>query len=217
MFNMDADFSMQILPGTLKQGYLVKSPPLDKGKMKQWKKRFFILYQNGDKTFFQYYESYDAAMTSVPIDVVALRGCLGISSNLIHKAHKHLFSVQLPQRTYYLSASTEEEMNEWVDSFCQALGFSNPQPKKSASLPRPLPPVPASERPLPSLPQNGMTHRSLYMTSSLDRTVPYMSADFVNKDESLYIPVEGELSKTSPPALYSLHTSNSSSFPSRIF
>ena len=75
--------------------------------VQSWKKRFCILYRSGAELYLQYYENYEAALTSLPKDVVALQGCLGISKDLDHRSHKHLFSIQLPHRTYYFSASSE--------------------------------------------------------------------------------------------------------------
>lgn len=75
--------------------------------VQNWKKRFCILYRSGKELYLQYYENHDAAMTTLPKDVVALQGCLGISKDLNHKSHKHLFSIQLPHRTYYFSATSE--------------------------------------------------------------------------------------------------------------
>ena len=54
---------------------------------------------------------------------INLAFCKSVESHLAHPKFKHVFSIVTEQRTYYLVADSESEMDNWVDKLCTACGF----------------------------------------------------------------------------------------------
>ena len=48
---------------------------------------------------------------------------MSIHSALFHKKYKHVFDIQTRDRTYFLVASSQEEMVLWVKSLCSVCSF----------------------------------------------------------------------------------------------
>ena len=53
-----------------------------------------------------------------PKGFINLEDCVAINAGLVHKKHKHVFSIELKDRTYYLVASCRADMQSWVDVLC---------------------------------------------------------------------------------------------------
>ncbi|KAM7398994.1 hypothetical protein PAMP_018290 [Pampus punctatissimus] len=123
------------------QGWLRKSPPEKKlrryltaistGQItvnKAWKKRWFILRSgrmSGDPDVLEYYKNDHSKK---PIRVIDLHCCEQVDAGLTFKRKEFqesfVFDIKTSDRTFYLVAETEEEMNKWVRSICQLCGFN---------------------------------------------------------------------------------------------
>ncbi|XP_064382925.1 uncharacterized protein LOC135331633 isoform X2 [Halichondria panicea] len=119
-------FNKFVHPGTVKQGYLVKSPPLDKKlKLDGWRKRWCVFtIIEGDPSL-DYYKDEEQAFNSLPIKRISLLNCYQVISDMTHKQKKHIFALHLPKRVYYFSAPSHVEMLDWVDAFCTNLKLSH--------------------------------------------------------------------------------------------
>ena len=57
--------------------------------------------------------------------------CSQVLSSLHSQVYSHLFALRTKHknndRTYYLAAKTDDDMNKWVDCLCQALGLKENQ------------------------------------------------------------------------------------------
>ncbi|KAA0702336.1 GRB2-associated-binding protein 2 GRB2-associated binder 2 [Triplophysa tibetana] len=110
------------------QGWLRKSPPEKKLRRYAWKKRWFILRSgrmSGDPDVLEYYKSDHAKK---PIRIIDLHCCEQVDAGLTFKRKEFqdsfVFDIKTAERTFYLVAETEEEMNRWVHSICQLCGFN---------------------------------------------------------------------------------------------
>ncbi|XP_056613698.1 GRB2-associated-binding protein 2 [Triplophysa dalaica] len=123
------------------QGWLRKSPPEKKLRRYAWKKRWFILRSgrmSGDPDVLEYYKSDHAKK---PIRIIDLHCCEQVDSGLTFKRKEFqdsfVFDIKTAERTFYLVAETEEEMNRWVHSICQLCGFNqsedNPHDERSSA------------------------------------------------------------------------------------
>lgn len=115
-----------IHPGTIKQGYLTKSPPLEKTKniVAMWRRRWCILTVTGGELFLAYYQDESSSYQTTPIARVSLNSCNRVESNLHHKDRENVFAIHLPERVYYFSAPSRYEMAEWVDAICTHLNLN---------------------------------------------------------------------------------------------
>ncbi|XP_065191208.1 uncharacterized protein LOC135822385 [Sycon ciliatum] len=115
----------------IKQGYLVKSPPLSETgstTMKGWKRRWFILRNDHGKYSLQYFESEgSAAGGQQPKGTILLQDCTCVHSDMKHNKHRNVFGVAIPTRTYYMAAESQMEMDEWTALLCRILGFAKGQ------------------------------------------------------------------------------------------
>ncbi|OCT93294.1 GRB2-associated-binding protein 2 [Xenopus laevis] len=109
-------------------GWLRKSPPEKKLRRYAWKKRWFILRSgrmSGDPDVLEYYKNDH---TKKPIRVINLSCCeqvdAGLTFNKKELQDSYIFDIKTSDRTFYLVAETEEEMNKWVRSLCQICGFN---------------------------------------------------------------------------------------------
>ncbi|XP_030633262.1 GRB2-associated-binding protein 2 [Chanos chanos] len=110
------------------QGWLRKSPPEKKLRRYAWKKRWFILRSgrmSGDPDVLEYYKNDHSKK---PIRIIDLHCCEQVDAGLTFKRKEFqdsfVFDIKTSERTFYLVAETEEEMNRWVRSICQLCGFN---------------------------------------------------------------------------------------------
>ncbi|XP_077397128.1 GRB2-associated-binding protein 2 isoform X2 [Festucalex cinctus] len=110
------------------QGWLRKSPPERKLRRYAWKKRWFILRSgrmSGDPDVLEYYKNDHSKK---PIRVIDLHCCEQVDAGLTFKRKEFqdsfVFDIKTSERTFYLVAETEEEMNKWVRAICQLCGFN---------------------------------------------------------------------------------------------
>ncbi|KAK3561199.1 hypothetical protein QTP86_028340 [Hemibagrus guttatus] len=110
------------------QGWLRKSPPEKKLRRYAWKKRWFILRSgrmSGDPDVLEYYKNDHAKK---PIRIIDLHCCEQVDAGLTFKRKEFqdsfVFDIKTAERTFYLVAETEDEMNRWVRSICQLCGFN---------------------------------------------------------------------------------------------
>lgn len=93
-----------------------------------WKKRWFILRSgrmSGDPDVLEYYKNDHSKK---PIRVIDLQCCEQVDAGLTFKRKEfqdsYVFDIKTVDRTFYLVAETEEEMNKWVRSICHLCGFN---------------------------------------------------------------------------------------------
>ncbi|TNN68678.1 GRB2-associated-binding protein 2 [Liparis tanakae] len=98
------------------------------GAAEAWKKRWFILRSgrmSGDPDVLEYYKNDHSKK---PIRVIDLHCCEQVDAGLTFKRKEFqdsfVFDIKTSDRTFYLVAETEEEMNKWVRSICQLCGFN---------------------------------------------------------------------------------------------
>ncbi|XP_043547605.1 GRB2-associated-binding protein 2 isoform X2 [Chiloscyllium plagiosum] len=96
--------------------------------LRTWKKRWFILRSgrmSGDPDVLEYYKNDHSKK---PIRVIDLHFCEQVDAGLTFKKKEFqdsfVFDIKTIERTFYLVAETEEEMNKWVRSICQICGFN---------------------------------------------------------------------------------------------
>lgn len=109
-------------------GWLRKSPPEKKLRRYAWKKRWFILRSgrmSGDPDVLEYYKNDHSKK---PLRIINLNFCeqvdAGLTFNKKELQDSFVFDIKTSERTFYLVAETEEDMNKWVQSICQICGFS---------------------------------------------------------------------------------------------
>ena len=78
----------------------------------------------GVRAALRYYKNENQRDCIGSIDLTA---CETVDSSLRSEVYRNLFSLRTKHkgrdRTYYLAAPNETEMNNWVDCLCQALGL----------------------------------------------------------------------------------------------
>ena len=57
--------------------------------------------------------------------VINLEDCKAVNANLSHKKYKFVFDIETKDRTYFLVATSQEEMTDWVDTICKVCNFSS--------------------------------------------------------------------------------------------
>ncbi|XP_060032666.1 GRB2-associated-binding protein 2 isoform X4 [Erinaceus europaeus] len=109
-------------------GWLRKSPPEKKLRRYAWKKRWFILRSgrmSGDPDVLEYYKNDHSKK---PLRTINLNFCeqvdAGLTFNKKELQDSFVFDIKTSERTFYLVAETEEDMNKWVQSICQICGFN---------------------------------------------------------------------------------------------
>ncbi|KAM5246040.1 GRB2-associated-binding protein 2 [Ctenodactylus gundi] len=109
-------------------GWLRKSPPEKKLRRYAWKKRWFILRSgrmSGDPDVLEYYKNDHSKK---PLRTINLHLCeqvdAGLTFNKKELQDSFVFDIKTRERTFYLVAETEEDMNKWVHSICQICGFN---------------------------------------------------------------------------------------------
>jgi hypothetical protein len=128
------DESRPVYPGTVKEGYLVKSPPLDRRGVKHWRQRWCVFTSTGNEPpCLLYFTDRQAVLTGrMPINRVPLESCSKVERALSHSSRPHVFAVHLPERVFYFSAVSHEEMMAWVDALSSHLKL---EPQDSALTP----------------------------------------------------------------------------------
>lgn len=93
-----------------------------------WKKRWFILRSgrmSGDPDVLEYYKNDHSKK---PLRIINLNFCeqvdAGLTFNKKELQDSFVFDIKTSERTFYLVAETEEDMNKWVQSICQICGFN---------------------------------------------------------------------------------------------
>lgn len=126
------------------EGWLRKSPPEKKLRRYAWKRRWFVLRSgrlSGEPDVLQYYKNQQSRR---PIRTINLNLCeqvdAGLSFTKKELESSFVFDLRTEERTWYLVAESEEDMNRWVTSICLLCGF-NPtddvtdRPPASTSIP----------------------------------------------------------------------------------
>jgi hypothetical protein len=106
--------------GTIKEGYLCKSPPDDKSSVKSWRDRWFVFRLDGGRRFLEYYEdnTKNKIKGSIPIQTGQLQLVLVPAYG---RGFDNVFYVHTPQRKYFMSAPSRGELELWVQSLSQNL------------------------------------------------------------------------------------------------
>uniref|UniRef100_A0A8D0H761 GRB2 associated binding protein 2 n=1 Tax=Sphenodon punctatus TaxID=8508 RepID=A0A8D0H761_SPHPU len=140
------------LSGVVCAGWLRKSPPEKKLRRYAWKKRWFILRSgrmSGDPDVLEYYKNDHSKK---PLRVINLNFCeqvdAGLTFNKKELQDSYVFDIKTSDRTFYLVAETEEDMNKWVRSICQICGFN--QSEENTDSLRPIPAVSHAPRSSPA-------------------------------------------------------------------
>ncbi|KAM9837040.1 GRB2-associated-binding protein 1-like isoform 2-T2 [Aulostomus maculatus] len=110
------------------EGWLRKSPPEKKLRRYAWKRRWFVLRSgrlSGEPDVLQYYKNQQARR---PIRTINLNLCeqvdAGLSFTKKELESSFVFDLRTEERTWYLVAESEEDMNRWVSSICLLCGFN---------------------------------------------------------------------------------------------
>lgn len=117
-------------------GWLRKSPPEKKLRRYAWKKRWFVLRSgrmSGDPDVLEYYKNDHSKK---PLRVINLNFCeqvdAGLTFNKKELQDSYIFDIKTSDRTFYLVAETEDDMNKWVRSICQICGFNQSEENTDA-------------------------------------------------------------------------------------
>lgn len=96
--------------------------------LQAWKKRWFVLRSgrmSGDPDVLEYYKNDHSKK---PLRVINLNFCeqvdAGLTFNKKELQDSYIFDIKTSDRTFYLVAETEDDMNKWVRSICQICGFN---------------------------------------------------------------------------------------------
>ncbi|XP_061566309.1 GRB2-associated-binding protein 1-like isoform X2 [Cololabis saira] len=127
------------------EGWLRKSPPEKKLRRYAWKRRWFVLRSgrlSGEPDVLEYYKNPQSRR---PIRTINLNLCeqvdAGLSFTKKELESSFVFDLKTEERTWYLVAESEEDMNRWVTSICLLCGFNptddgpeRPSNSRSASI-----------------------------------------------------------------------------------
>ncbi|XP_026178138.1 GRB2-associated-binding protein 1-like [Mastacembelus armatus] len=110
------------------EGWLRKSPPEKKLRRYAWKRRWFVLRSGrltGEPDVLQYYKNQHSRR---PIGTINMNRCeqvdAGLSFTKKELENSYVFDLRTEERTWYLVAESEEDMNRWVSSICLLCGFN---------------------------------------------------------------------------------------------
>ncbi|KAJ7416677.1 hypothetical protein WISP_69408 [Willisornis vidua] len=103
-----------------------------------WKKRWFVLRSgrmSGDPDVLEYYKNDHSKK---PLRVINLNFCeqvdAGLTFNKKELQDSYIFDIKTSDRTFYLVAETEDDMNKWVRSICQICGFNQSEENTVSAL-----------------------------------------------------------------------------------
>ncbi|XP_041357068.1 GRB2-associated-binding protein 1-like isoform X2 [Gigantopelta aegis] len=129
-------------------GWLVKSPPERKTTFRifksKWKRRFFVLFKPSGSLPGQYeLNYYNDDLCTKKKGTIDLEQCEQIIESLDSEQFPYLLAIKTicrgKDRTYFLSADSEEEMTAWVRNLCSVCELKQedtptdiPEPKKNA-------------------------------------------------------------------------------------
>ncbi|ETO25789.1 PH-protein kinase domain containing protein, partial [Reticulomyxa filosa] len=103
----DRLFSKGVLKSEkIKEGYMTKQG----GSIKTWRRRYFVLYADGQMYYFKQKDKQDLAKGSVD---------LSTTYRLVKLASHHEFHVSTRERTWCFRADNEVEKSEWLDTISQ--------------------------------------------------------------------------------------------------
>ncbi|XP_019385966.1 PREDICTED: GRB2-associated-binding protein 2 [Crocodylus porosus] len=119
---------------------------------------------SGDPDVLEYYKNDHSKK---PLRVINLNFCeqvdAGLTFNKKELQDSYVFDIKTSDRTFYLVAETEEDMNKWVRSICQICGFNQSEENTDT-----LRNIPMSHGPRSSPAElNGSNHRLLRERKSL--------------------------------------------------
>ncbi|KAA8582705.1 hypothetical protein FQN60_006376 [Etheostoma spectabile] len=110
------------------EGWLRKSPPEKKLRRYAWKRRWFVLRSgrlSGEPDVLQYFKNQQSRR---PIRAINLNLCEQVDAGLTFTKKElersFVFDLRTEERTWYLVAESEEDMNRWVSSICLLCGFN---------------------------------------------------------------------------------------------
>ncbi|XP_029310440.1 GRB2-associated-binding protein 1-like isoform X1 [Cottoperca gobio] len=110
------------------EGWLRKSPPEKKLRRYAWKRRWFVLRSgrlSGEPDVLQYFKNQQSRR---PIRTINLHLCEQVDAGLTFTKKElessFVFDLRTEERTWYLVAESEEDMNRWVSSICLLCGFN---------------------------------------------------------------------------------------------
>ncbi|XP_077401707.1 GRB2-associated-binding protein 1-like [Vanacampus margaritifer] len=114
------------------EGWLRKSPPEKKLRRYAWKRRWFVLRSgrlSGEPNVLLYYKNPHSRR---PIRTINLNLCeqvdAGLSFTKKELETSFVFDLKTEERTWYLVAESEDDMNRWVASICLLCGFNPTEP-----------------------------------------------------------------------------------------
>ncbi|CAI8045847.1 Fructose-2,6-bisphosphatase TIGAR [Geodia barretti] len=168
-----------------------------------WRQRWCVFTSTGNEPpCLLYFTDRQAVLTGrMPINRVPLESCSKVERALSHSSRPHVFAVHLPERIFYFSAVSHEEMMAWVDALSSHLKL---EPQDSAHTPhsRTLERsnFPRAQSPRSSSPPRERSH-SLQQPSKKDQPLPPLP--FSYPSSSLEPPPSNPLTTSSqdPPPL----------------
>lgn len=96
---------------------------------------------SGDPDVLEYYKNEHSKK---PLRIINLNFCeqvdAGLTFNKKELQDSFVFDIKTSERTFYLVAETEADMNKWVQSICQICGFNQAEESTGMLRPRSLQP-----------------------------------------------------------------------------
>ncbi|OBS71599.1 hypothetical protein A6R68_13824 [Neotoma lepida] len=131
--------------------WLRKLSPKKKLRCYAWKKHWFILQRgrmSGNLDILEYFKNEHSKK---PLQIINLNFCeqvdVGLTFNKKELQESFVFDIKTRERTFYLVAETEADLNKWVQSVCQICDSKSSIPSHS-SQPTLLPPVSSHIQPV---------------------------------------------------------------------
>ncbi|XP_019379987.1 PREDICTED: GRB2-associated-binding protein 2 [Gavialis gangeticus] len=155
---------------------------------------------SGDPDVLEYYKNDHSKK---PLRVINLNFCeqvdAGLTFNKKELQDSYVFDIKTSDRTFYLVAETEEDMNKWVRSICQICGFNQSEENTDT-----LRNIPMSHGPRSSPAElNGSNHRLLRERKSLAPS--HSSQPTLFTFDSPANPIQTTLSASAPQDYLFLH------------
>ncbi|KAL7720676.1 Protein kinase C [Entamoeba marina] len=109
-----------------KEGWLVKQG----GGWKSWKRRWFVLE---NKTLFYYKDQLRLKLMGEI--QICLAFSIAANDDISTKHFSHVFSIRTPSRVFHISASTDAERDQWINTLLDSVHPEKSQPQsKSISI-----------------------------------------------------------------------------------